>query len=266
MAKNKNWTREQVILAFNQYCKMPFGKINHRHPEIIKLAEIIGRTPSAVSLKLGNLASFDPAHKARGVGGLKHSSKLDREIWDEFSDNWEDLSFESEKLLAEYKNEPLEKTADIIIDDLPKEGKEREQLIKTRVNQAFFRKNILSAYGNKCCITGISMPDLLIASHIKPWSIDKKNRLNPSNGLCLNALHDKAFDKGLITLSNNYELVISDQLRKNMPSEIVDKYFYSYKGKKIELPERFLPDPMFLEFHRNSIFESFKVNERILWT
>lgn len=254
MTKNKNWTREEVILAFNLYCKMPFGKINHRHSDVVNLAEIIGRTPSAVSLKLGNLASFDPVHKARGVNGLKNSSKLDREIWEEFSENWEELGYESEKLLADYKNETIETSAQIYADDLPHEGKERERFIKTRVNQSFFRKSILSAYANKCCITGIAVPELLIASHIKPWAVDKKNRLNPRNGLCLNALHDKAFDKGLITLSDDYKLVISSLLIKTMEPEITDKYFYSYADKQIELPERFLPDTDFLKFHRETIF------------
>ena len=80
------------------------------------------------------------------------------------------------------------------------DGKEKERIIKTRVNQSLFRKVVLATYNNKCCITGLAQPELLIASHIIPWSVNEKERLNPSNGICLNALHDKAFDSGLIAI------------------------------------------------------------------
>ena len=248
--KNKGWSRQELILAINLYCKIPFGKIHIRNPDIINFASLIGRTPSAVSWKLVNFASLDPSLQARGISGAKNSSKLDREIWNEFYDNWEELGFESEKLMAEYKNEPIEKLAEIFVDDLPKEGKDRKAIVKARVNQSFFRKNILSAYSYKCCITGISVPDLLIASHIKPWAEDKKNRLNPRNGLCLNALHDKAFDKGWISFSDEYKLLVSKSLKEAMPENIFELYFYAYQDKPMKLPNRFLPDIEFLAFHR----------------
>jgi putative restriction endonuclease len=250
----KLWTRNELIIAINQYCKMPFGKIDHRNPEIIDLAGILGRTPSAVSWKLSNFASLDPSLQARGISGAKNCSKMDRKIWNEFFENWEELGFESEKLIAEYKDEPIEKSAEIFVDDLPREGKDREAIVKIRVNQNFFRKNILSAYSFKCCITGISVPDLLIASHIKPWAKDIKNRLNPRNGLCLNALHDKAFDKGWISLSDEYKLLVSNKLKDAMPKNIFEQYFYSYENKPIELPKRFLPDLDFLAYHRKGTF------------
>jgi putative restriction endonuclease len=250
----KLWTRNELIIAINQYCKMPFGKIHHSNPEIIALAELLGRTPSAVSWKLVNFASLDPSLQARGISGATNCSKMDREIWNEFYDNWEELGFESEKLIAEYKNEPIEKSAEIFVDDLPKEGKEREAIVKARVNQSFFRKNILSAYSYKCCITGISVPDLLIASHIKPWAKDVSNRLNPRNGLCLNALHDKAFDNGWISISGDYNLIVSKKLKGTMQAEIFEKYFSVYENKPIELPKRFLPDQDFLGYHREMKF------------
>lgn len=250
----KLWTRNELIIAINQYCKIPFGKIHNRNPEIIGLANILGRTPSAVSWKLVNFASLDPSLQARGISGAKNISRLDRETWNEFYENWEELGFESEKLIAEYKNEPIEKSAEILVDDLPKEGKEREAIVKARVNQSFFRKNILSAYSYKCCITGISVPDLLIASHIKPWAEDAKNRLNPRNGLCLNALHDKAFDKGWISLSDDYHLLVSKKLKDIMQGVIFEKYFDDYENRPIELPKRFLPDTDFLKYHREVRF------------
>ena len=247
----RNWTREESILAVNLYCKIPFGKIHQRNPEIIKLAELLDRTPSAVTWKLVNYAHLDPSLDRKGAS---HVAKIDREIWHEFYENWDNLAFESEVLLAKLKKQSLEQSADIPTNDLPKEGLEREQLIKTRVNQNFFRKTILSSYNNACCITGINEPQLLIASHIKPWSKDHENRLNPRNGLCLNALHDKAFDKGLITISKEFKVILSPKLLRSK-NIAVQELFSNHQNQIINLPDRFLPDKIFLEYHNDVVFK-----------
>jgi len=247
-AGQRLWTREELILAINQYCKMPFGKMHASNPDIILLANLIGRTPASVALKLGNFASFDPTLKARGIKGASNASKLDRIIWDEFYTDWEGRLLESEKLLAEAKHTTVEKLNDINIDDLPKEGIIKERLVKTRVNQCIFRKIVLATYNNKCCITGIDRPELLIASHISSWSKDEKNRMNPMNGLALNALHDKAFETGLITINENYRVVVSQKLKK-AKDKTVDNFFLPYEGKEIALPDKFLPSKELLRHH-----------------
>ena len=89
-----------MIVAFNLYCKIPFGRITSNHPEIINLAKIIGRTPSAVAFKLVNFARLDPELQKREVAGMSHGSKSEVEIWNEFHGNWNELAFESEILLA----------------------------------------------------------------------------------------------------------------------------------------------------------------------
>lgn len=226
-----NWARDELIVAFNLYCKLPFSKIGLNNKYVIELAAIIDRSPSAVALKLTNFARLDPALKNRNISGMSHGSKVEVEIWSEFNSNWEDLAYESELILAKFKNETLEKSAAIPTSDLPKEGKEREAIIRVRVNQSFFRHTILSSYDNKCCITGLSIPELLVASHIIPWAIDKKNRMNPCNGFCLNALHDKAFDKGLITITPDYYLKLS-RIVKRLQSESA-LFFVPYEGKKL---------------------------------
>ena len=76
-----NWTRDELIVAFNLYCKTPFGRIHIRNPEIIALAKVLGRTPSAVSWKLANLASLDPSLKKRNIAGATPGGKLEKEIW-----------------------------------------------------------------------------------------------------------------------------------------------------------------------------------------
>ena len=64
-------------------------------------------------------------------------------------------------------------------------------------------------YLKVCPITGIDETRILLASHIKPWKTDEKNRLNPHNGLCLNSIHDKAFDRGFLTITPDYKVKVS---------------------------------------------------------
>ncbi|MDE3741771.1 HNH endonuclease [Maribacter polysaccharolyticus] len=249
----KLWTRDELILAINLYCKLPFGKLHRLNPQVIHLAGLIGRTPSSVAFKLGNFASLDPSLQARGIKGASNTSKLDKVIWNEFYNNWEELPFESEKLLSKFENTSIEELNNIDLDDLP-DGKTREQIVKVRVNQAFFRNSILASYNNTCCITGLNQSELLIAGHIKPWSTDEKNRLNPRNGIAINALHDKAFERGLITITPNYKIKVSNTLLKQKKSDALEKYFFQYDNKDIFLPSKFLPDSEFLKFHNENRF------------
>jgi putative restriction endonuclease len=176
MTERKNWTREEHIIAFNLYCKIPFSKLTKSHPQIIDLSKRLGRTPSSVSMKLCNFARLDPALKARNIKGLSQGAKGEEEVWNEFHGNWEDLAWQSELLLAKYENDEIIKSSDIDYSDLAIEGKEREAVIQARVNQSFFRKMILSSYNYTCAITGIQIPELLVASHIIPWKDRKETR------------------------------------------------------------------------------------------
>jgi putative restriction endonuclease len=246
----RRWTREETILAINLYCKIPFGKMHSSTSEVKELAKLIERTPASIALKLGNFASFDPTLKSRGIGGLSNVSKLDGEIWNEFYNHWDVALIESEKLLAKKKHTTIEKLNHVDEKDLLKIGSNKERLVKVRVNQSIFRKMILATYNNQCCITGISNPELLVASHIVEWSKDKKNRLNPMNGLALNALHDKAFDAGLITVdAETYQIKISSQLKKKNAALSIRNNFADYEGKEISLPDKFLPAKEFLKVH-----------------
>ncbi|RXQ88834.1 HNH endonuclease [Ancylomarina salipaludis] len=252
--RNPNWTREQLILAFNLYCKIPFGKISKTNPQIIQLAELIGRTPSAVGLKLSNLASFDPDLQARGIKGMKNAGKGDRLIFEEFQNNREALVFESENILATMQGLSLENKYQAELPDLSTmAGETRERYVKTRVNQNFFRQMILSNYQNQCAVTGIDMPVLLIASHIIPWSQNVEERLNPTNGICLSALYDKAFDKHLICFDENYRMIISTNLKEHCTKDYYQTNFGKMEGQTMNLPSRGLPNLDFLEWHRENI-------------
>jgi putative restriction endonuclease len=250
------WTRDELILAFYWYCtKIPFTKIKYTKPEVIELAELVGRTPSAAAFKLVNFARLDPSLQRRGISGMSGGSKAEEIIWNEFHNNWDELSITAEGIIAARKGLSVEKVSKIVTYDLPSEGKEREAIVKIRINQNFFRKSVLLSYSNKCCITGINIRDLLIASHILPWSINLNQACNPQNGLCLNALHDKAFDRGLITLSEDLKVIVSEDLLKRKTDDFIKTYFISFHGKGIIKPSRFMPKREFLEYHRLEIFQ-----------
>ncbi len=252
MAKNK-WTREETLIAFNVYCKIPFKSSSKTNPIIIKYANIIGRSPSALNMKIGNFGRLDPELKKQGITGLANGSKLEEVIWNEFNGNWDNLAFESEELIAKFQNKKVEQTEGLEKEVFP-EGKEREAIIKRRVNQNFFRSTILSSYNLKCCVTGLSIPDFLVASHIKPWAKDKENRINPRNGLCLNSIHDKAFDGGFITITPDYKVLISKFFDEYSKDKAVNDFFSNYNNQGIILPDKFLPSKEFLEYHYQNIF------------
>ena len=254
MPKNL-WSREEMILAFNLYLKLPFGKMHKHTPEIIELAKLLGRTPSSIGMRLGNFASCDPQLQARGIGGLKGGMNQVKPIWDEFYNNQEDLVFLSEQILAEKQNTTIENKYNEIIGDIKNiDGKTELRLVKTRVNQSVFRTMVLNNYDSKCCITGFDIPDLLVASHIIPWSKNEKERLNPRNGLCLNALHDKAFDKGFITITPDFEIKVSERVKSLSIHSSIESFFFNYHNKKIYVPEKFVPSRDFLDFHFTEIF------------
>lgn len=225
-----------------------------RTPEVIRLAILIGRTPGAVAMKLSNFASLDPAITGTGRKGLEGASNLDREVWAEFHADWEKLAVECEMLRRNLDHAtPPEDEADELL--LPEDfsGETRRVITEQRIKQNFFRRAVLSSYRGRCCMSGLSEPRLLVASHIVPWSKDKANRLNPSNGLCLSAIHDRAFDKGLITLTNDFKIVVSKELkRKNEP--FIMEVLLPLDGRTIEPPERFAPQAEFIAWHRQELF------------
>lgn len=249
------WTKEQLKLAFHLYCQLPFGKLHSRTQEIIRLAKLINRTPGAVAMKLVNFASLDPAITRSGRTGLGNAGSLDREVWSEFHADWERLAVECQLLRQQLDKESvgdLEPESDELMpDDFT--GETRKVLTAQRIKQQFFRRAVLSSYRGRCCMSGLSDARLLMASHIVPWSSDKINRLNPSNGLCLSAIHDKAFDRGLITISDNHEVLLSEQMKQS-DDAFVAQIFLPLEGRKIELPEKFVPGITFLSRHRNEIF------------
>ncbi len=227
--------------------------MHHRTPEIIHVAKLINRTPSALAMKLVNFASIDPAITSTGRKGLSNASAMDREIWEEFNANWEGLALESQLILQTFQEEAAIEE----VEELPTMnyfGATKEVRVEIRLKQAFFRKTVLSNYEGQCCMTGLKDERLLFASHIVPWSQDKQNRLNPRNGLCLSALHDRAFDKGLITVEASLTIRVSSALKSLATNKFTDAALLSLEGKPILTPSKFLPSAEFLAYHNQHIF------------
>jgi hypothetical protein len=250
-----NWTREQSLLAFRFYCETPFGQLHARNKNVVELAALIGRTPSALAMKCVNFASLDPAIRESGRSGLSNASALDKKVWDEFHANWEGLIEECQTLqrnsLHDTEATPLPPSEDSF-DGTDFTGVTRIALAKQRVKQAFFRRTVLSSYGEKCCVSGVSDKRFLVASHIVAWKEDSSIRLHPGNGVCLSSIHDRAFDSHLFSLTNDKRVLLSEQLKKTN-DEFLRQVFWPIEDKKIALPEKFYPEIAFISRHREKM-------------
>lgn len=250
------WTEQELKLALALYCQLPYGKLHSRNPEIVTLANKIGRTPGAVAMKLVNFASLDPSIVNSGRVGLGNASSLDRHIWEKFQLSWEaEITSATEELMqlgifADTKTRHVE-------DDLPEfEGETTKKAqVEIRTKQHLFRRMVLSNYATACCISGLSDPCLLVASHIVPWKTSKQDRLNPRNGLCLSVLHDRAYDRGLLTVLPDYTIAVSSHLKKSK-DDFIQSTLVTCHGREITLPQKFRPTPELLEWHNNFIFEA----------
>jgi hypothetical protein len=252
MARRDLWTRDQLLLALRLYMRLPFGRLHRGNPEIIALAEKIGRTASAMAMKATNFASLDPALQARGIRGLPNLSAADRGIWDEFAANPEALAAEAEEA-AERLDSVIGGAAPQIC-TAPDGPTEVLRSVRTRRVQSFFRAAVAVTYDGKCALSGICDPKLLIASHIIPWSQSVERRADPRNGILFNALFDRAFDNGLFTLSDELRVVVSAKLGGATEGALLACDLNRIDGCALNIPERFPPDIEAIRFHRANVF------------
>jgi putative restriction endonuclease len=247
------WTVDETLLAFYLYCETPYGRIDARNTAIKELAEWLGRTPGAVAMKMLSLASHDPRVIERGRKGLQNASKLDTELWEKFHAHIDQLFWAGEEALKRLGHSPQ---ASSVFARYKQFTGATEVLRETpaRRAQSFFRETVLTAYGHTCAVSGIDKPELLIASHIIPWAKAVDRRADPCNGLALSALHDRAFDRGLITVDDGLALVVSPRLKTKQPNSVIRTAILEFEGKPLSKAERFAPDPEALAYHRERIF------------
>ena len=254
----QSWTDLDTKFGLYLYFQLTFGQIDQRNPEVIKLAGIIGRSPSSIAMKLANFASLDPKITQSGRKGLQGASAQDRRIWDAFHADWTGLISEIESVLAELDSSGSVGAVkeEIVQFNFARYGGQstRQTFVDVRVGQQFFRSAVLANFEGRCCVTGIAEPSLLIASHIAPWSDNTKHRHNPANGLTLSATFDCAFDKGLMTIDPSLCVVLSSKLLQHK-NENTRECFQTFNGREILLPIRFLPDPELLNWHNAMVFD-----------
>lgn len=260
------WTRDQLLVVFNLYCKIPFSKTKANNSLVIEVAHQIGRSAASVAMKLGNFGSFDPALHAKGVKGLSGASRADRAIWDEFNQDWERLSIESELATERFPGSMLTTPPErhvggshiyghpVKVEDILSGPSETVREVKVRLHQRFFREAVLASYGSSCCFCSNPVPQLLTAAHIVPWADREDLRANPRNGLCLCSLHHDAFDSGLWAIDDTYQIKLSSALMAYLPSKILEVSFVDFSRAQIRMPDKFWPEREFLAFHRSNLF------------
>jgi len=252
MGKGKRWTREDVIIAYALYCVIPFSKVNNSNQTIKDAAEVMGRSPTSLKMRICNLAALDPDFLATGRAGLSSVAKLDQEVFAEFSNDWAGLSATAEELLGL----PVFDIAEPVYNGPDRRRKKTYAEISDKQARRFFRKSVIAAYEGRCCISGMTIPQMLIASHIKPYAVSdlQTERANPANGLLLNAFYDRAFDQGLMTVLPDLTILISDQVKEVYTDERTREWLYAIEGTKIKRPARFAPSRDLLTYHNEYVF------------
>ena len=254
MSKHQGWSQDELLVAFRLYCRTPFGKLHQHNPEIIELARLLGRTPSAVAMKACNFASLDPIQKNRNISALGNVSRADRELWESFGKEAESVVTAAEAAYARLSGSEF--AAFLPEMEQPEGPTEVERQVRVRRIQGFFRAAVLTSYNYRCALSDIAVPELLTASHIIPWSINAERRADPRNGIALNALYDRAFDRGLITFDTSWRLVVSSRLKTDNPPIIQRQALLDMDGHSLRMPERFAPDPAAMAYHREHLFQN----------
>lgn len=245
------WARDELILAFDLYCRIPFQRTKASDPRVKELAAILRRTPASIARKLGNFGAFDPQLAVRNISGLTHGSKLDGAIWNEFHADWRGLVERAWQLRQELESTRLSDTVIVI----PVGPSEKIVSAKQRLHQGFFRDAVISSYNARCCVTGLSIPECLVAGHIIPWGVDERRRADPTNGVCMSATFDRLFDCGLVTIEDNFTLRVSGLLLSSR-DQCVAEMVSARNGQRIVPPVRFCPDPICLRWHREHVFRA----------
>jgi len=206
-------------------------------------------------MKLVNFASLDPSQKARDISGLKNTSKLDRDVWNEIFSDWEKLAYESQKTFLKIQEKEVSDRfieAEGVVSAI--EDTEVERTVRARLVQGFFRESVLANYRRRCSFCRFEVQEMLNASHIIPWKDNVERRADPTNGLCLCVFHDRAFDRGIMAINANMKIMISPRVKNFEDTTLFRIGILEMEGNPIMLPEKFLPDTKAIDFHRSKIF------------
>lgn len=236
---NPKWSRDETILALDLYNQCAGRIPSDKDPRVINLSKILRslriyqdaasrpsfRNPDGVAFKLQNIRSVATGH------GLKNVSKTDRQVWADLGGQPEKVRSLAQEIMASAKgldelDSPDPEVSERfdgsnaeeflrLAQDLALTDSERNALVKLRKGQEKFRQQLIERWRG-CAVTGCAQHELLIASHIVPWSMCKtgQERLSVSNGLLLLPNIDKLFDRGMITFGDDFSIQISSRLSK----------------------------------------------------
>lgn len=225
----RDWTLMEDLACLYLYLKNGRKQVDDNSQEAMELASAIGRTPGAVAYKSANFRYIDS-----GKDGFSNGSKVDFIAWKAYS---EDIEY-CEKAYYELVNSSDTFTDVITAETHISKGDyyvpDTFGRAAMRASQATIKGNALSIYENRCAMCDIDHPALLIARHIIPWSKDQNVRADPRNVLLLCALHDKLFDKGLISISKEFTIIASADVSKYSETHKIVK---EVENKKLRLPK-----------------------------
>lgn len=262
MTRGRAWTEQELVLALDVYCRMPFGRLHRTNPEIMRLASRLGRTPGAVGMKCCNFASLDPAEQARGIRGLTGASDLDKRVFARYSTDLVALQAACESVLVTPASEP--ELARPRKRDLDSDAARLAEVATVecnaslRVNRplsALFRTVVLVSYEGRCAICSIDAEPLIDAAHIIPWNEGGNTRLDPRNGVALCSLHHRAFDCGLISVSEYGRVITSTLLERSNPSVVHRAALMEISGAALRRPVRFEPMADAFVRHRTTCYK-----------
>lgn len=216
-----------------------YKKVQYVPNEIIKnRIKSIGSDYNEYYIKSNDVVLVKPNMRSEQIFGLGESN-----IW--YGN--EDTNKRVLEYINEYNNNIFSNISEIEKDTKELSGDEKETIVKTRINQSFFRKQLLHKY-NKCYLCGLENQNLLIASHIKPWhNSNPSEKVSENNGLLLCPNHDKIFDIGLISFNDNGKILISNSLSQ------IDRLLLNIReDMKIDVTSDNIE---FIKYHRNNIFK-----------
>lgn len=263
----KKWTDEERYAALKLYFELEFGQFHSKNPSVIQLAELLGRTPGSIAMKLGNFASLDPTLDRKGFTNV---SAADRALMVRFHNQPQRVVDEMERAADHLEYHAAQQTSSVEVDhDRPGlmdsastfDISGRPTIVRRerneRLNQGFFRRAVISGYRFQCCVCRLTMIRMLEAAHIKPHKDDETCRLRPDNGLSLCRNHHKAFDEGYWTLNSQFQIELDPRIhRLATRDQAIGDMLVAFDGKKIHQPFRYLPSADFIEWHRENTFAS----------
>lgn len=239
------WSREDIVVAYALYCVTPLNQIRPTNKVIQQVSEIISHSVASLVMRMRNFQYIDP----RASSGLRNVAKADKMIFEEFKHDWDALSIEAETLtgLDLFGASPLQGAKPL--SDLT----DHRRVTRERV---FFKKAVLSAYNDQCYISGCAVPQMLVASHIRPYSKcrSEADRVSPDNGICLNTFYDKAFDSGLMTITPSMQIFISPIISNGPQDAFTARWLAELDGTFLPPSPRFPPRRELLEYHNDVIF------------